>query len=627
MKAIRRMTTYLASQRRFGVRNERLITVGLSKAGSSKAGLISRSCPQHPGVWIACVLLIGLLGLVAYSPDTRAQKTAATETTGTTQKTLDQGVKSPETPVENAATSQADRLAQIAEQLKRRRAELTKLQQEIAGLPKGADSPELKSDEAELNASIRRLNIAFEQIATNGIESATPSDTSQKPYNWQDELVSVVKPMLSGLKELTEKPRRIEELRSKIEALNESVQVADKALSALNRFPDNALSDSVAENIKGLRQSWQNRRTDALSDMETARVQLKTLDSQEYSYTDTLLNPLRDFVLGRGLTLLIALGVSLGLWLGLRLVFDPLLRRLSATADRKSRRSRQRVVSYLYRAFSAVIIAIGVLVVFYLRSDTLLLALAIVSLGFIAVGLRHLAPKYMRELRLLLDIGAVREGERIIYGSLPMQVRSIGTFVILRNPELEGIVRLPLPDLTTMVSRPVGEEQWFPSRKNDVVLLPDDSLATVISQTIDVVTLRIGPSHILHPTVDFAKLPMKNLSRDGFTAVTTFGIDYEHQAIALDEVKPKMEAAVTEHLQQSTVADSLESVTVDFKVAAANSLDYIIFVRMKGEAAASYFAIGRMVQTALVGLCNRENWGIPFAQLTIHRKNEAATQT
>ncbi|MGB7181284.1 MAG: hypothetical protein WBD51_05065, partial [Burkholderiaceae bacterium] len=102
MKAIRRMTTYLASQRRFGVRNERLITVGLSKAGSSKAGLISRSCPQHPGVWIACVLLIGLLGLVAYSPDSRAQKTAATGTPG-----------------ENAATSQADRLSQIAEQLKR----------------------------------------------------------------------------------------------------------------------------------------------------------------------------------------------------------------------------------------------------------------------------------------------------------------------------------------------------------------------------------------------------------------------------------------------------------------------------------------------------------------------------
>jgi len=58
---------------------------------------------------------------------------------------------------------------------------------------------------------------------------------------------------------------------------------------------------------------------------------------------------------------------------------------------------------------------------------------------------------------------------------------------------------------------------------------------------------------------------------------------------------------------------------VEFKEAGANSLDYLVYLSMQGPAAADYFALTRRVQRALVALCNREGWVIPFSQLTIHQ--------
>ena len=58
---------------------------------------------------------------------------------------------------------------------------------------------------------------------------------------------------------------------------------------------------------------------------------------------------------------------------------------------------------------------------------------------------------------------------------------------------------------------------------------------------------------------------------------------------------------------------------VEFKEAGANSLDYFIYLTMKGSAAGLYYKLGRFVQQTCVDVCNREGWGIPFAQLTIHQ--------
>jgi hypothetical protein len=104
-----------------------------------------------------------------------------------------------------------------------------------------------------------------------------------------------------------------------------------------------------------------------------------------------------------------------------------------------------------------------------------------------------------------------------------------------------------------------------------------------------------------------------------------FGIDYRHLDIALDQVPERFKEALLKTLQKSELSDDVENVLVDFKEAGTNSLDYPLYVTMNGRAAASYYTISRLVQQACVNVCNEEDRGIPFTQVTIHNADRDLT--
>jgi len=64
--------------------------------------------------------------------------------------------------------------------------------------------------------------------------------------------------------------------------------------------------------------------------------------------------------------------------------------------------------------------------------------------------------------------------------------------------------------------------------------------------------------------------------------------------------------------------EDIKDLVVEFKTAGASSLDYQIYLILKGSVAKSFFKAQRMVQQACVEVCNREGWIIPFTQITIH---------
>jgi hypothetical protein len=267
--------------------------------------------------------------------------------------------------------------------------------------------------------------------------------------------------------------------------------------------------------------------------------------------------------------------------------------------------ARIRLLAYGYHLLTIVLVAFAVLSVFYLRGDVLLLSLAIIALVMLALGVWRFLPGYVREARLLLNAGAAREGERVIYNGLPYRIASLNLYSELRNPELEGTVRLPLATLSQLISRPAGEEDWFPCSVGDYLLLPDGSFAQVLQQSVERVQLKVVGSILQYSSAEFLQLNARNLTREGFGIIANFGIDYRHQSIALDQVPERLKSGL--------------SLVVDFSAAATNSLDYLIYATMDGRCAASYFAIQRMIQQTCVDVCNRENWTIPFAQVTIHQ--------
>jgi hypothetical protein len=299
-----------------------------------------------------------------------------------------------------------------------------------------------------------------------------------------------------------------------------------------------------------------------------------------------------------------------------------LTRTVFRTRDPEAARLRARgyrIGLFAFRLATGLLMLIVVMLVLYVAGDWFLLGLALLVLIGAAIGLRNTLPRYIDEARLFLNMGPVREGERVIYGGLPWRIRSLNIYSTLFNPDLQGgVLRLPSSEMAKLTSRPDHKtEPWFPTRTGDVVLLEGDVMAKVLLQTPDVVRLRIKGAVRDVPTASFVDMAKHNLSQDGFAAVVTFGIDYAHREICVDQVAPKLREAVETRLG-GDYGDQLVSVTTAFKAAATNSLDYLIVAIMQPSTAEDYFAIQRAIQQTCVTVWNTQGWGIPFPQLVVH---------
>jgi hypothetical protein len=433
--------------------------------------------------------------------------------------------------------------------------------------------------------------------------------------------MQIARPVLNSLKEATEKPRRIEELRREIELYQRQSAVTRKAIESISQFDAEKLPPAVADGLTEIAAAWRERDQDIMRSLELAGANLQDLEAEKVDLLASFSGIAREFVLGRGLTLLIALLAGIGVWLGLRALRKLVRASRSARKD-ADQAARIRLLFYGFHLLTILLVSLGVLSVFYVRGDLLLLSLAIIVLVMIALGTWRFLPRYVQEGRLLLNVGAAREGERVIYRGLPFRITALNLYSELRNPELEGVVRLPLSALSQLISRPRGDDAWFPSRVGDYLLLADGSFALVLQQSIEWVRLRVMGSIVQVASDEFLHQNARNLSMEGFGVAVTFGIDYQHQPIALQEVPQRLRDGITEAFAAAGYGDDLQDLLVEFKAASASSLDYLIFATMNGNRAASYFAIGRLIQQSCVDICNREGWVIPFSQVTIHQAQE-----
>lgn len=487
------------------------------------------------------------------------------------------------------------------------------------------EKPALIEEKSRLDSEVETLNRSYEQIALGGIDTSSFLTTTPA-FNWQTEIIQIVQPVIENLKVITEKPRKIERLRGKIRQLEEQNLSIDEALISLESLNAANSVDNTSKKLNALTESWSKRRQDNVTSIELTQFQLMSLQGDNASWTDTIKKSFDEFAIGRGLTLLMAFAAACAVWLFTRSLLW-LMRRGSSSANERRSKTRYRLAAYAYSLLSSTLIVISIMVVFYTRGDVLLLGVSILLVAGAAIGLRNTLPKFVAETKLLLNIGALREGERVMYQGIPWKVRSLNLYSILYNPEIEGLVRLPLSELTSMTSRGAGTERWFPYSKNDYVLMPNGKLAQLLRLTPEIVELKYsGGASGTIATAELYLLDAINLTRNGsFGVSTTFGIDYQHQLIALDDVAVNFKAVILSSLKEMGLAADVNSIVVELKTAGASSLDYLIFISMDSRVAASYFKIERIIQQACIKACTEQRWGIPFPQLTVH--NTAASQS
>lgn len=514
-----------------------------------------------------------------------------------------------------------DRLAQILVSIQQKNKELAELQsRSSAALDEVAMDKRRRVIQA-LEKDSQALQRSFEEIATGGVDLDYFQRGEKSRFDWRADLEEILQPLFDGLKDLTEKPRIIEKLRGERGDLRSRLQIIDNALTNIAAIEALSLKPDLADHVAGVADEWRRHREEAERDLDIVEFQLNQFLNQGDSFFKSIGQGLNRFFTGRGLNLLLAILVFLLSWsimgMGLRMILKQ-----PKDEPEKERGIYFRLFTYSYRVLTVLVSLFLVVMLLYALGDWILLGLLIIILIALTLGIKSFIPKFITETKLLLNIGSIRENERVLYNGLPWRVRSINVYSRLTNPELSGgNPRLSLAELAQLHSRPLADgEPWFPSSVGDYLLFPDGSWGKVLLQTPEIVRVQHEGGSITDiAATSLFESQAQNLSRGTFGVEVIFGIDYRHQSLSPLEAAGFFRNGVQRGLRQSPFGERVRDVVVEFQQAAVSSLDYRIFVTVNSAAAADYLAIRRAIRRLCVQVCNERGWIIPFTQLTLHQ--------
>ncbi len=482
-----------------------------------------------------------------------------------------------------------------------------------------ADERDAAQEEvSRLSNELTALQTAWEMWATGGVDlQLFQTQTENEKFDWRVELESVFEPIVVEMRRITERPRKIERLRSEQLFYQRRISAADTALDSIQDFHKNAPTQALQNEFGQLLDNWQSRRDRMQSRLDLVNYELNELMAPATLNTSDALDNIKELFSGRILNLFLALlAASIAyavLWKINRLYTHSLMRK------GRSPSFVTRITHLLLVLAGSALALLAGMAVLYSRGDWILLGLLMIILVALALSLQRFLPGYLTEAKLLLNIGAVREGERIIYNGLPWRVKALRAFAHLENPLLSGgQLRLPLRELEHLVSRQDDEQEpWFPTKQLDYVVLSDGTYGCVLLQTPEVVHLKVMGCVRTFSAAGFIEQSPRNLSQNGFIVSSRFGIDYRHQR-QLRDIQPILEKEIEAGLRQLSLGQYLQTFILEFAEAGASSLDFIVIAGFQPQAADSYPKLQRLIQAEVVDACNRHQLNIPFNEMTVH---------
>ncbi|MEE9310228.1 MAG: hypothetical protein V3U64_04350 [Cocleimonas sp.] len=498
------------------------------------------------------------------------------------------------------------------------------LRKEIKSLKKGIKTNQSEIEKADIKALLEQAEGKLQGTSKNLEDIAANTDLEllrvrkDLPFNLQRELFSLLEPALKEMKHATSDVRLKSQIREQTLYYEQRVPILKEALrniSTLNRANKN--KKIKAELIK-MNKTWSKQLVFIESELQAKKLQLDKLESQEATLANSTESFFKDFFQRRGWTLIQALFAIIVV-----IILSKLIRYILAHTLKGYRAEHRgvqfRIIDIAIRLGTFLLIMLAPMVIFYLEEDWVLFSLGILLLIGIAWTLRHAIPRYWGQLELFLNVGPVREGERLMLDGIPWRVKHINLYSILENPVAELNQRVDIDDLVDMRSRPVGDnEPWFPCKKGDWVQLKDGVRGKIIGISIELIQLiQRGGAVYTYNMNEFLALSPKNLSKS-FRIKETVGISYAHQKDSTTSIVETLEATIKKRATDEGYDDIVQSIRVEFQHANDSSLDLVIIADFKGSAADIYNRLRRSIQRWSVDACTENQWEIPFPQLTLH---------
>lgn len=528
-----------------------------------------------------------------------------------------------ESEVQNATDSLARMLEThvgLTRQLQARKAELKK-----AATPDLKD--EISADISRLQESIRALEKNFEKIST-GIDLDRFDTVKEPEFDWKREILELLSPIIQQLKSMTDRPRQLEKLRSELAYYQSRMPIAKTAIENLEKLIAQTEDAQLKAQLNKLKEKWLKRSDQINNQLDVVQYQLEQKSREKKSFWETGQMLVQSFFKSRGRNFILAAASFVLTWVLFRLAY-----RLIVRIRPQRRIEHQPIYTRLfdigYRLLTVIGAVAAFLFVLYIAGDWVLLSLFIIFLLGFAWAAKQSIPRFWQEIRLMINLGSVRENERIVHDGIPWRVVSLNFYSQLENPLLKGgRLRIPLKEFVDKTSRPFGpDEPWFPCRERDWVILSDNTRGQVMTQTPESVQLLLyGGSVKTYSTGDFLSQNPTNIS-SGFSLKSTFGIDYKHQAQCTQKIPEQLKQMLQRELVKAGYGDNLNAVNAEFSQASASSLDIDIIAVFSGNAAKDYVALTRALQRIAVDACNRYGWEIPFAQVTVHPAGSWAGKT
>jgi small-conductance mechanosensitive channel len=498
------------------------------------------------------------------------------------------------------------------------------VKQALTELNKSIPTRETLEQIAQLQVELNRLDANFEarstQLSQNEINFKKKSEDS-----WLGKVQAMTKPIINILHRLSEKPRKIDALQEEIEILERKISkssMANKSLKAMSEIPG-ILATQNANQLQKYRDRFEELRIkynpEILKlELDAARGNLQKLEGNKKTLLDLTSELIEEFFSVRGKNILFALGAFLGVWWALN--------KLGKLLNNRSQFGKAFKTAYGFLTITACI-GSSVLVLF-LRNDWLLLS--VVSLILLAVfwTSRQIIPQFFSELKMIMNLGPVKEGERIIWEGLPWLVKEVGMQTTIENKNLEnGVFSVPISYLIDLHSRSVVEDEpWFPTEKGNWVLLSDKTYGQILFQTIEQVVVLSDGSKKFYPTQDFLNLNPINLST-GFDLFIDFGLSHSVQEKIPDEIPQLFESEIQKQFKErieKKTADFHE-LSVMFSEITPTSLNLMVIAKVDGRLANDYYLIRKEINSALVRICNANGFAIPSNQLKIDFPQEGAS--
>lgn len=467
---------------------------------------------------------------------------------------------------------------------------------------------------ADLNATLSNL-----QEVAAGENLTKLREAPQSKFNFQEELFALLEPAVKELKDMTSHVRQKSDLRDRVAYISGRVPITRSAIENLEALLAETDEPILVQTLNEMLSNWRKQDSFLRSELQTAQLQLNKLEQAEETLAEASQGYLKSFFANRGRYLGQALLVVIVILALSRLIYR-LMRRFLPGYEAEQRAFPIRLLDLSHRVITALLLIVGPMVVFYLAEDWLLFSIGILLLLGIGLGLRRAIPRYWHVVQLFLNVGSVREGERLELNGLPWLVKQINIYTMLENPTTGLTQRLKIDDLVDLRSRPVRKnEPWFPCRMGDWVLLGEYTRGRVVGISQELIELvERGGAHRTYTTAEFLQGDPLNLSVN-FRIKETIGISYGLQAEAVSTIPQLLLSHVAQRLEDDGYADRILNLLVEFESANTSSLDVVVIADCKGELAEVYNKLRRALQRYCVEACNLHGWEIPFTQITLHQ--------